>query len=83
MKTPLEVLQETYGEADAEVIAFAHVHHHPVREIGPKLLIGLASLKGRENVPGHSVLGGTGCAPLSQGFPGHTSSTLRSYCGRR
>ena len=55
MKTPLKVLQETYGEVDADVIAFGHIHRHHLRQLGSKLLLNISSVKGREDVPGHSA----------------------------
>jgi predicted phosphodiesterase len=53
--TPVAELREAYGQVDAEVIAFGHVHRHYVRQLDAKLLVNVASVMGRADIPGHSA----------------------------
>ena len=53
--TPSQILHETYGRVDADVIAFGHVHQHHTRTLGGKLLINIASVQERKDVPGNSA----------------------------
>jgi len=53
--TPIQLLRETYGQVDADVIAFGHVHQHYVRVLDGKLLVNVASVQARKDTPGHSA----------------------------
>ena len=53
--TPSQLLRETYGQVDADVIAFGHIHQHYVRQLDDKLLINVASVQERKDIPRHSA----------------------------
>ena len=53
--TSSQLLHETYSHIDADVIAFGHVHQYHMRTLEGKLLINVASVQERKNVPGHSA----------------------------
>lgn len=42
--TPLEQLRASYGQYDAQVIAYGHYHAHHVRQVAGQLLINVASV---------------------------------------
>ncbi|MGD2155595.1 MAG: metallophosphoesterase family protein [Anaerolineales bacterium] len=41
---PLEDLEEAFGNAEAEIIAYGHYHRHHVMQLGSKLLLNVASV---------------------------------------
>ena len=55
INTPSQLMRETYGQVNAYIIAFGHVHQHYVRSLDGKLLINVASVQERKDAPGHSA----------------------------
>jgi len=54
-QTPSAILREAFGSVDADIIAFGHVHQHHVRQLDGRLLVNVASVQQRGDIPGLSA----------------------------